>query len=110
MTEYGSVLIKRRSWLLLSALVLSTVAFILGSPMLLLFAAMSGMGSDSCAGWSAYLFVSAGMTLPLAILGVLVNGWSAFIVRNEPRAWWGFLTLVLWPLAIFISVRAPDVC
>ena len=110
MSEHGSVLIKRRSWLLLTALILSTAAFILGSPMLLLFAAMSGMGSDSCAGWPAYLFVLAGVTLPVAIIGVLVNGWNAFFVRNEPRAWWGFLTLVLWPLAVFISVRAPDVC
>lgn len=110
MSEHGSVLIKRRSRLLLTALILSTAAFILGFPMLLLFAAMSGMGSDSCAGWPAYLFVLAGMTLPLAIIGVLINGWNAFVVRNEARAWWGFLTLTLWPLAIFISVKAADVC
>lgn len=110
MSEHESVLTKRRSRLLLVALILSTAAFILGSPMLLLFAAMSGMGGDSCAGWPAYLFVLAGVTLPFGIIGVLINGWNAFIVRNEPRAWWGFLTLVLWPLAIFISVKVPDLC
>lgn len=110
MSEQRPVLYKRRSWILLTVLVLSTCAFVLASPMLLLFTAMSGMASDSCAGWPAYLFVMSALTLPIAIIGVLINGWQAFIVRNEPRAWWGFATLPLWPLSLFVSVKMAEFC
>ena len=41
MSEPKPVLYKRRSWILLTVLILSTCAFVLASPMLLLFAAMS---------------------------------------------------------------------
>ncbi|MCK6103221.1 MULTISPECIES: hypothetical protein [unclassified Brevundimonas] len=104
------VLYKRRSWVLLTVLVLSTCAFVLASPMLLLFAAMSGMASDSCAGWPAHLFIMSALTLPIAIIGVLINGWRAFVVRNEPRAWWGFAILPLWPLSLFVSTKMAAFC
>ena len=110
MSEQRPVLYRRRSWVLLVVLVISTCAFVLASPMLLMFAAMSGMGSDSCAGWPARLFVIGGVTLPIAILGVLINGWRAFIVRNEPRAWWGFAILPLWPLWLFLSMKMAEFC
>jgi hypothetical protein len=108
MSEPKPVLYKRRSWILLTVLILSTCAFVLASPMLLLFAAMSGMASDSCTGWPAHLFIMSALTLPIAIIGVLINGWQAFAVRNEPRAWWGFAILPLWPCLLYTSDAADD--
>ncbi|PZT97367.1 MAG: hypothetical protein DI624_10740 [Brevundimonas sp.] len=110
MSEQKPILYKRRSWILLTALILSTGAFVLASPMLLLFAAMSGMAGDSCAGWPAHLFIMSALTLPIAIIGVLINGWRAFIVRDEPRAWWGFAVLPLWPLSLFVSTKMAVFC
>ncbi len=110
MSEPKPVLYKRRSWILLTVLILSTCAFVLASPRLLLFAAMSGMAGDSCAGWPAHLFVMSALTLPIAIIVVLINGWQAFAVRNEPRAWWGFAVLPLWPLLLFLSPKMAQFC
>ncbi|WP_143275645.1 hypothetical protein [Brevundimonas sp. SH203] len=110
MADQKPILYKRRSRVLLLVLVLSTAAFVLASPMLLMFAAMSGMASDSCARWPASLFILAGITSPIAILCVLINGWRAFIIRNEPRAWWGFAILPLWPLSMFIGVKMAAFC
>lgn len=78
--------------------------------MILLFAGMSGMASDSCAGWPAYLFFLTGLTLPLALIGVLVNGWFAFFSRAERRAWFGFLILTLWPFALYFSTKMARFC
>ena len=110
MSESKPVLYKRRSWILLTVLILSTCAFVLASPMLLLFAAMSGMAGDSCSGWPASLFITSALTLPIAIVGVLINGWQAFVVRDEPRAWWGFAILPLWPLLLFLSPKMAAFC